>query len=116
MDLQQFALWLTTSAGYSAAFAFIAERIPAFQKLTPAWKSLATLLGPLAIALLAYAVLTYVPPASLDALKPVFLLVSTVVGSWVTGQLAHGADPAAKVMGDRPGVVINNLAAPSPKP
>jgi membrane-associated protease RseP (regulator of RpoE activity) len=95
MTPQEFLVWLTTSAGYSAAFAFIAERIPAFQKLTPGQKQLATLAGPLAIALGAYAALTYIPPATLEAIKPIFLLVSTVIGSWITGQLAHKADPAS---------------------
>ena len=97
MDLQAFLTWLTTSAGYSVVFSFIAERLPAFQELTPAQKSIATLLGPLAISLAAWAVLTYVPAETLEAVKPIFLLVSTVVGSWAAGQIAHGADPAAKL-------------------
>ena len=102
MDLQEFLIWLTTSAGYSGALSFIAERLPSFQKLSPTAKSLIHLGGSLAIVLIAYAVLTYVPKEQLEAVKPIFLLVSTVVGSWVTNQLAHGADPAAKVMADKP--------------
>ena len=95
MDLNQFLVWLTTSAGYSAAYAFIAERIPAFQKLTPAQKSIVSLIVPLAIALAAYAAMTYVPAETLNAIRPIFLLVSTVIGSWIAGQVAHSADPAA---------------------
>lgn len=102
MDLQQFLIWLTTSAGYSGALSFIAERIPAFQKLSPGAKSFVHLAGSLAIVLTAYAVMTYVPKETLEAVKPIFLLMSTVVGSWITNQLAHGADPAAKVMADKP--------------
>lgn len=102
MDLQQFLIWLTTSAGYSGALSFIAERVPAFQKLSPTAKSWTHLGGSLAIALGAYAILTYVPPATLEAIKPIFLLVSGVVGSWIANQLAHGADPAAKPMADKP--------------
>jgi hypothetical protein len=102
MNVQEFLVWLTTSAGYSAAFSFVAERVPAFQKLSSQAKSIATFIGPLAIALSAYAILTYVPPETLEAVKPIFLLVSGVLGSWVANQLAHGADPAAKPMADKP--------------
>jgi uncharacterized membrane protein len=102
MDLQEFLVWLTTSGGYAAALSFIAERWLWFQSLTPQQKSLFHLAGSLVIVLVAYAVLTYVPADALEAVKPVFLLVSTVIGAWMANQFTHGADPAAKVMADTP--------------
>lgn len=95
MDLQQFLTWLATAGGYSAALAFISERLPWFQTLSPQNKQLFHLVGSLVIALGAYAALTYLPPATLAALKPYFVIVSGVVGTWMGNQFAHKVDPAA---------------------
>jgi len=95
MDAQQFLTWLAVGGGYSAVLAFIAERVPAFQTLSPSNKQLFHLVGSLAIALLAYAALTYLPKETLDVAKPYFVIVSGVLGTWMTGQIAHNADPSA---------------------
>lgn len=95
MDPREFLTWLASSAGAGAALSFIAERIPAFQKLKPEHKSLIHLAGSLLIALSAYAILTYVPPDVLVSLTPVFQVIAAVVGTWIANQVAHKADPAA---------------------
>ncbi len=95
MKLTDFLIWLTSAAGASAALSFIAERVPAFQRLSPAHKSLFHLAGSVALALAAYAILTYVPPDVLAQIAPVFQIVAAVVGSWLANQVAHRADPAA---------------------
>lgn len=95
MDAQQILTWLASSAGYSAVLAFVSERVPAFQKLTSDQKQLFHLAGSLVIALAAYVVLNYVPPETLVQLKPIFVLVSGVLGTWMAGQIAHNQDPKA---------------------
>lgn len=96
MDIREFLLWLVSAAGAGAVFSFVAERIPAFQRLTAQAKSYWVLAGSLALSLGAYAILAYVPPEVLDALKPWFQVAAGVVGTWLTTQLAHSADPAAR--------------------
>lgn len=95
MDAQQFLTWLLSAGGYSAALAFISERIPAFQKLSTNNKQLFHLVGSLVIALAAYAALTYLPKETLEQAKPFFVIISGVIGTWMTGQFAHNSDPAA---------------------
>ena len=111
MDAQQFLTWLAVGGGYSAVLAFISERIPAFQALTPSNKQLFHLVGSLVIALAAYAALTYIPAAQLDALKPYFVVVSGVLGTWMAGQVAHNSDPSAAAKVDQA-----PPADPAPKP
>lgn len=96
MDLREFLIWLGTSAGAGAALSFIAERIPAFNALTSTVKAYIHLLGSLALALAAYAVMTFVPAETLDALLPWFQIVAAGVGTWIVNQVAHKADPAAE--------------------
>lgn len=95
MSLQEFLTWIATSGGAAVALAFITERIPAFQTLTPQGKSLVHLIGSVGFALAAYAVLTYVPPEVLAQVAPFFQIVYVAVGSWIAGQIAHTNDPAA---------------------
>lgn len=95
MSISDFLTFLASSAGASAALSFIAERIPAFQQLTAQQKGLTMLGGSLAIALAAYATLTYVPAETLAQLAPYFQIAYGVVGTWIANQLAHKQDPAA---------------------
>lgn len=95
MDLTQFLTWLGSAAGATAALSFIAERIPAFQSLTPQIKGYVMLGGSAALALIAYAVLTFVPPDQLAQLAPWFQVIYGVVAAWITNQVAHTFDPKA---------------------
>lgn len=96
MQIDQFVTFLASAGGASAAMAFLFERIPAFQALTGERKSLVVLAGSLVIALAAWAVLTFVPPATLAQIAPVFQIVYGVVGTWIASQFSHAADPSAK--------------------
>lgn len=95
MTLTEFLTWLVSSAGASTALSFIAERLPAFQKLPASAKGYTMLVGSLVIAGLAYAVLHFTPPDMLAQLVPWFQIAYGVVGAWIANQLAHKADPAA---------------------
>lgn len=95
MDLMQFLTWLASAAGATAFLSFVAERIPAFQTLSAGAKGYVMLGGSIVIALAAFAVITYVPPAVLDQLKPWFQVVYGVVAAWLASQFAHKADPLA---------------------
>ncbi len=94
MSIHDFLLFMASAGGASAAFAFIAERVPAFQALPASRKSLVMLGGSLLIALLAWAVLTFIPAATLAQIAPAFQVAYGVVGTWIAGQIAHSADPA----------------------
>lgn len=93
-NLNDFLIWLSTGGGSMAALAFLVERIPAFQKLSANHKSLAILAGALVLALGSYTILTYVPPAILSQIAPIFAIVAGVAGAWMVGQGAHTVDPA----------------------
>lgn len=92
MSIQDFLVWLASAGGATATLAFIAERVPAFQKLTPDQKWYVHLAGSLVIALAAYAVLTYFPANTLVLLAPWFQIVYGVVFAWLANQVAHKVD------------------------
>lgn len=94
MTLPEFLTWLASAAGATVALSFVAERIPAFQALAPEVKSYVMLGGSVALALVAYAVLAFVPAETLAQLAPWFQVVYGVVGAWIANQMAHKADPA----------------------
>lgn len=96
MPIDQFLTFLASAGGASAAAAFIAERIPAFQALPGERKSLLMLGVSLLFALAAWTALTFTPPAVLAQIAPAFQIVYGVVGTWIAGQVAHSADPAKR--------------------
>lgn len=96
MTITEFLVWLGSSAGATAFLSFVAERLPAFQDLSSTAKGYWMLGGSVAIALIAWAVLTYLPPEILAQLAPVFQIVYGAVASWIANQFAHQQDPANK--------------------
>jgi hypothetical protein len=96
MTIQEFLMWLFASGGAAVVLSFIEERWPLFQTWSPEAKSWFNLGGTLVISLAAYAVLTYVPADVLAALAPWFAIVATVVGAWISSQVAHAVDPKTK--------------------
>lgn len=95
MDLTQFLTWLASAAGATAFLSFVAERIPAFQALSASAKGYVMLGGSIVLAMIAFAILTYVPPAALEQLKPWFQVLYGVIAAWLANQFAHKADPQA---------------------
>jgi len=95
MTLPEFLTWLASAAGATVALSFVAERIPAFQQLTPEIKGYVMLGGSVALALAAYAVLALVPAELMAQLAPWFQIVYGVVAAWIANQVAHKADPKA---------------------
>lgn len=95
MDITQFFVWLASASGATAFLSFVAERIPAFQKLTSAEKGYVMLGGSLAVSLAAFAVLTYTPADVLAQLAPWFQVAYGVVVAWMANQFAHKQDPLA---------------------
>ena len=93
-SLTDFLLWLASSGGAGIMLAFILERIPAFQTLASEAKSWVTLAGTIALALAAFAILTYVPVNVLTTIAPFFAVVAGVVTTWLASQGAHAVDPA----------------------
>lgn len=96
MTITEFLTWLGSASGATAALSFVAERLPAFKALSPTAKSYTMLIGSVAIAGVAYAVLTYTPPEVLAQMVPWFQVVYGVVAAWIANQFAHKADPANK--------------------
>lgn len=94
MTLNDFLLWLASSGGAAATMSFVAERIPSFQNLPSQKRSLYILIGSVVIALVAYAVLRFVPAGTLDQLSPFFAIIYSIAGTWVASQVAHKLDPA----------------------
>ena len=99
MSITEFLIWLSSSAGATTALSFVAERLPAFQALSASARSYTMLIGSVAIAGAAYAVLTYTPPEVLAQLVPWFQVVYGVVAAWIANQFAHKADPQNKSKG-----------------
>ena len=93
-DMVQFLTWLASAGGAAATLSFILERIPQFQDLDSNYKSWVNLGGTIVLALSAFAVLTYVPAATLALLAPWFKVVAACVVAWLASQVAHTVDPA----------------------
>ena len=96
MGLNEFLLYAATGVGASALLSFITERWPLFQTWSPEARAYFSLIGSVLIALGAWAVLTYVPPDTLEQLRTPFQIVAGVVVAWLGNQFAHANDPAAE--------------------
>lgn len=91
-DMVQFLVWICVGGGATAVFAFVAERIPWFQRQPSTTKSYIALGATLVISLLAKAVLTYVPPDFWVQNQEWFIVIAGVISAWITGQAAHRMD------------------------
>ena len=100
MDLHEFLTWLTSSAGATALFSFVAQRWPGWADVAPATQGWIHLGASMGIGLLAYAVLVFAPPDVLAVLAPWFQVVYGLAAAWVANQVAHGLDPARRSPGD----------------
>ena len=92
MGVQEFLKWLWLSGGSIIAASWIFERINWFKSQTPGAKEgfffgLASL-----FSVGAYAAITYIPIATLDAIQPYFLIISGIFITVVIGKMFHVAD------------------------
>ena len=92
MGVQEFLKWLWLSGGSIIAASWIFERISWFKAKTADQKEwfffgLASL-----FSVGAYAAITYIPVATLDAIQPYFLIVSGIFITVVIGKMFHTAD------------------------
>ena len=94
MTINEFLIYAATAGGATALLSFLTERWPAFQTWTPSQRSYFSLGGSVALALAAWAILTFVPPDVLETLKAPFQVVAGVVIAWLANQFGHSADPA----------------------
>ena len=94
MTIYEFLAWLTSAGGAAALLSFVLERIDAWHTLPSNTRSWLTLAGTVAVALLSYAILTYVPEYILDTLAPWFQITAACVTAWLASQAAHTIDPA----------------------
>lgn len=90
----EFLVFLTTGAGAAAAISWLAERVPAFHRLTPGQRWWAQLVGSVAVSLLAFAVLQTIPAETLDQIAPWFAVIYGTIRVWQANQAAHGIDPS----------------------
>jgi hypothetical protein len=92
-NLVSFLGWLAGGAGAMVAVAFLAERIPWFQKKSSQTKGLIILGASLVVGLGSYAVVTFVTPAVLAAIQPFFQVAAIIVVGWLASQWGHSFDP-----------------------
>jgi hypothetical protein len=93
MGLNDFLMWLATSAGASAVASWVLERIPAYAKIVSAevkrwWFFLACVL----MSVGSYCVLTYVPASVLQSVAPFFALIAATFVGVFTGTGFHKVD------------------------
>ena len=97
MALNDFLMWLASTAGASAVASWILERIPKYANLVSAevkrWIFFATCL---VMSVGSYCVLTYVPADVLQSIAPFFGLVAACFVGVFTGTGFHKVDKLDK--------------------
>lgn len=92
LSLQDFLLWVGSTAGSGVVASFILERIQWFQSLAAdakKWVSVGTM-SLLGVA--SFLTLNYVPAETLALIAPYFLIIASAFGSVFSGELFHKAD------------------------
>lgn len=93
MGLNEFLIWLASSAGASAVASWILERIPAYAKIAVAETKRWIFFGAcVVVSVGSYLVMTYVPESVLESIVPFFGLVAAVFISVFTGSGFHKID------------------------
>lgn len=92
MDLTQFLAWLANSGGAAIAISWIAERLPWYQSLTSYQKEYSFVLATIAVAILGYLGLTYIPPQALKDIAPIFGVVYSTFAALFVGKGFHQVD------------------------
>lgn len=89
MDLNTALLWLLNSGGAAVVASFILERVAAYQEQTPDAKRNWFIGISVAISLVAYSILTYVPAEVLSQIAPFFMVIYASVVAAVSGTAFH---------------------------
>jgi hypothetical protein len=91
-DLVEFLNWLLTGAGalaLGAALSFIAEKIPAFQRVPKNWKFPVVVAATIALSLIVQIVVTLVPPAVFAVAQPYWRTAVVALFALVSSQVTH---------------------------
>jgi hypothetical protein len=91
-DLVEFLNWLLTGAGalaLGAALSFIAEKIPAFQRIPKNWKFPVVVAATIALSLIVQVAVTLVPPAVFAAVQPFWRTAVIALFALVSSQVTH---------------------------
>ncbi len=91
MSLYEFLVWLV-SGGSIVAVSWLCERWAWFQKQTPDVKEYFVYGMSVALSISAYCVNTFVDPAILEKLAPIFAIASATFISIFIGKLFHKVD------------------------
>lgn len=89
MELSEFLVWLMSAVGATGAFSFIAEQFEGWHQLSPKVRYWVSVVASSLLGLGAWAVVTYVPPEVLESLRQPFLIVSSIVVTYFSGQAFH---------------------------
>jgi len=92
MTISQFLVWLT-AGGAAVAVSWIAEKIPAFQSLSSAWKQIVMFIFSSVLGIGALYITNNVPPEVLAQYDGYFAVLVSTFGVYFLNQLAHTLDP-----------------------
>lgn len=92
LEITAVLIWLYTSGGAATVLSVLFERWPQFQALVSEQKEAVFTYSAIALSLVAYAIVTWVPADTLNSLAPVFNIVVGVVLSVLFGKVMHKAD------------------------
>lgn len=98
-QFNEILVWVTSGGGAAIIASFILERLAWFQAQTSEWRRVIFALVSAALGLGSYAVIQFVPPETLNAIAPWFLIAISLVVPILTGTVAHTFDPANKPKG-----------------
>lgn len=87
--LNDFLVWLMSTAGSGAVVSFILERLAFFQKLSEEGKKWFSFGSMASLGISAFLALTYIPVETLQMLTPYFLILASAFGSVFGGELWH---------------------------
>lgn len=83
--------WVVYSGGGIIVASWVLERVKKFQAATAENKRLIAMAASVAVSLAGYAILTYVPPATLAMLNPWLTVASGTIILYSGGQIVHQA-------------------------
>jgi hypothetical protein len=92
MELKEFLVWLASGGGGIIAASWLLERWTWFQAKASEIKELILWGCATILSIGGYALASYLPEATIDAIAPYFFIVSSVFLTVVIGKLFHRVD------------------------